>query len=124
MINYTTFTRCNFGPQLLKRAEERGMARLALKAMARGKWSDDDPTRPDHPNLWYEPETNERAQALALRYTLNLPVTAALPPGEGRFLLRALDIIEENPAPLTPQEEAELKSLTSGVEPIFDPVGA
>lgn len=100
------------------------MARLALKAMARGKWSDDDPTRPDHPNLWYEPETNERAQALALRYTLNLPVTAALPPGEGRFLLRALDIIEENPAPLTPQEEAELKSLTSGVEPIFDPVGA
>lgn len=121
-INYTTYTRCHFGPQLLERARERNMARLALKAMARGKWREEDPNRPSHPNLWYEPEENERAQELALRFTLNTPITAALPPGEGKFLLRALDIIEKNPDPLSPAEEEELARLTEGVEPIFDPV--
>lgn len=119
-INHATFTRCNFGPQVLEEAGRKGMARLALKAMARGKWREGDPSRDAHPKLWYEPLADPRAQELSLRYTLSRPVTAALPPGEAGLFFRAVEIVSNNPNSLTLEEEAELAGLTADAVPIFD----
>jgi len=39
-INFATWHAGNFGPQVLAKAEEKGMGILALKAMAKGPWPD------------------------------------------------------------------------------------
>jgi len=38
-VNYVLFSQANFGPQILKRAQEKDMGILALKAMAKTVWS-------------------------------------------------------------------------------------
>jgi aryl-alcohol dehydrogenase-like predicted oxidoreductase len=51
-INFVCYSRGDFGAAVLRRAAERGVARLALKAMAltrRGR------RRDTHPNCWYQP---------------------------------------------------------------------
>src|SRR5262249_1474855 len=40
-INFVLFSQANFGPQILKKAQEKGMGILALKAMAKTVWSAD-----------------------------------------------------------------------------------
>src|SRR5580658_8334038 len=38
-VNFVLFSQANFGPQILTRAQEKGMGILALKAMAKTVWS-------------------------------------------------------------------------------------
>lgn len=117
-VNFATYTAGDFGPRIMARAEAQGVARLALKAMARQTWPADDPRRPQFPKCWYEPITDPREAELALRFTLSLPVTAALPPGEEPLFRRALDIAATF-HPLTPAEQAELNALAQGLTPVF-----
>ena len=46
-VNFVLFTQANFGPQILKRAQEKGMGILALKAMAKtvGRRPEEGPSR-------------------------------------------------------------------------------
>src|SRR5579883_1729938 len=37
-LNYVTYELAGFGPQVMETAQKKGVARLALKAMARGPW--------------------------------------------------------------------------------------
>src|ERR1700734_3152698 len=41
-INFVLFSQANFGPQILKRAQEKNMGILALKGMAKTTWAKDD----------------------------------------------------------------------------------
>jgi len=115
-INFVTFYEGGFGPQIIARAEEKGAARLALKAMARTNWKE-GVDRP-YPHCWYEPLTDPRQAALALRFTLSQPITAAVPPGDPRLFRLAMDIADRF-RPISEEETAELRALASGLQPIF-----
>ncbi|MBE3584062.1 MAG: aldo/keto reductase [Limnochordaceae bacterium] len=115
-VNWVNFFNENFGPQVLARAVEKGLGRLALKAMAKTTWQEGKPRRYQKP--WYEPVDEPDLAALALRFTLSQPVTAAIPPGEPSLFRLALDIAEKF-TPITPEEEEELRQRAKGLTPIF-----
>lgn len=118
-FNIVTWEKGGFGPQVMERAQAKGMARLALKAMAREPWaSKNDPERKAHPNCWYRPLTEPREVELALRYTLSLPVTAALPPGDPSLFRMALDLASSF-RPITEEETRELRGRLASSQPIF-----
>lgn len=115
-INWVLFINENFGPQVLDRAVELGLGRLALKAMAHTLWPEHGERRYAKP--WYEPVDDPQLASLALRFTLSQPITAAVPPGEPSLFRLALDIAE-NFTPITPEEQAVLRERARGVAPIF-----
>jgi aryl-alcohol dehydrogenase-like predicted oxidoreductase len=117
-INFVLFSQANFGPQVLKRAREKSMGILALKAMARGAWP--EPQKKDHPfpKCWYEPAKLPEQASMGLRWTLSQPITAAVPPGEEKYFRLAMDVAQ-NFQPISAEEEKTLMASAAGVEPIF-----
>jgi aryl-alcohol dehydrogenase-like predicted oxidoreductase len=118
-INFVLFSQANFGPQVLARAREKGMGILALKAMAKTPWpkSTKESDRPN-PKCWYQPATLPEEASLALRWTLSRPVTAAVPPGDEKYLRLAMDVAQRF-EPLKTEEEQMLLARAAGAEPIF-----
>ncbi|HZT41357.1 MAG TPA: aldo/keto reductase [Chthonomonadaceae bacterium] len=115
-INFVTYYAGGFGPRILARAQEQGVARLALKSMARTNWPE-GASRP-FPHCWYEPIADPHLAGLALRFTLSEPITAAIPPGDPALFRMALDLAESF-RPLTPEERADLQAYARTVAPIF-----
>jgi aryl-alcohol dehydrogenase-like predicted oxidoreductase len=116
-INWVNYFQADFGPQVVARAQEKGAARLALKAMARTLWPEGTTERP-FAKCWYEPITDPEEAALAVRFTLSQPITAAIPPGEEKLFRMALDIADRF-QPITEAELAELRRRAQGLKPIF-----
>jgi aryl-alcohol dehydrogenase-like predicted oxidoreductase len=116
-INWVNYLRGNFGPQVVAKAQEKGAARLALKAMARTRWPEGTTEHP-FAKCWYEPVTDPREAELALRFTLSEPITAAIPPGEEAIFRVALDLAAQF-TPLTGAERAELERRAEGLAPLF-----
>jgi aryl-alcohol dehydrogenase-like predicted oxidoreductase len=114
--NFVLYHQANFGPQVVERAAQRGIGRLALKAMARTHWAEGQPK--SFSKTWYEPIADPEEAALALRFTLSQPITAAIPPGEATLFRLAVDIAERF-QPLTPEEAEELRRRASALQPIF-----
>jgi predicted aldo/keto reductase-like oxidoreductase len=108
---------CGFGRELLKTAQSRGTALLGLKATAWTKVHPGD-ARP-YPKAWYQPQDKPEVANLLLRYALDLPLTATMPPGDVRLLKLCVEIASRY-EPLTEAERAHLKQQVAGVEPIFD----
>jgi aryl-alcohol dehydrogenase-like predicted oxidoreductase len=121
-FNYVTFHKGEFGPQVLEKAQEKGVARLALKAMARRPWAE-GADRSIAQNTWYEPHTDPADAELALRWTLSLPITAAVPPGDPRLFFMALDFADRY-RPLTDDEYTEAERRFGTNRPIFSAVAA
>ena len=117
-VNFVLFSQANFGPQILKRAQEKGMGILALKAMAKTVWAADQKQNHPQPNCWYQPAAYPGEASLGLRWTLGHPITAALPPGDERYFRLAMDVAQ-NYEPLEKHEEESLMARATGVEPIF-----
>jgi len=115
-VNFACWFAGNFGPRALARAMEKGMGILALKALAQGPVAEGE-SKP-HPKCWYRPIEDASLQALALRFTLSQGVTAAIPPGQPQFFLRALDIAADA-TPVTEEEIRILKDRAEAIEPIF-----
>ena len=117
-VNWVLFTQANFGPQILKRAQEKQMGILALKGMAKTTWAADQKKDHPEPKCWYQPAAFPDEASLGLRWTLGHPITAAVPPGDERYFRLAMDVAQ-NYKPLEPHEEQALLSGGKGVEPIF-----
>jgi len=117
-FNFVTYEIGNFGPQVMEEAQKRGVARFALKGMARGPWKDGDPARSEYPKAWYEPLADTSEAKRALRYTLSLPITSAIPPGDIRLFRVALDIAE-NFTPLTSLEMESVQMAARKETPLF-----
>lgn len=115
-INFVTFYQGNFGPQIIARAQDRGVGRLALKAMARTNWKP-DVTR-NYPHCWYEPISDPYWAELALRFTLSQPITAAVPPGDPTLTRLAIEFGKRF-TPVTSEEVAELQEYAKSLQPIF-----
>ena len=117
-FNFVTFDQAGFGPQVLEAAQQKGAARLALKGMARCPWRDGDPNKSEYPKAWYEPLADRAEATMALRYTLSLPITAALPPGDIRLFRLACDIADDF-TPLTALELEAVKAKAAAERPLF-----
>ena len=120
-INWVNYFQENFGPNVVRKAEEKGVGRLALKAMARSKWAE-GADRSQFPKCWYTPVKDEEEAQLALRFTLSQPITAAIPPGELQFFDWATKIALDF-KPLTDLEVQELENRSAGLEAIFQLAG-
>jgi hypothetical protein len=115
-FNCVCMERGAFGRSVLDEAERRGTACLALKAMAWRPWPEG--VEHTYPKCWYEPIADLTLARLALSYTLDLGVTAALPPGDARLFGIAL-ASALGYRPLRGSERAELVRAMEGVPPIF-----
>lgn len=117
-INFTTYLKGSFAPQVISKVKERGIALLALKALARQSWPKDDPQRQKYSKCWYQPVSDAGEAELALKFTLSQPVTAAVSPGE-ESLFRLAVQLAPGLKPITAEEETQLAALAEGLEPIF-----
>ena len=117
-VNFVLFSQANFGAQILKRAQEKGVGILALKGMAKTVWSTDQKANHPEPKCWYQPAAYPDEASMGLRWTLGHPITAALPPGDEKYFRLAMDVAQ-NFKPLEPHEEQALMARATGVEPIF-----
>jgi predicted aldo/keto reductase-like oxidoreductase len=117
-INFVLFSQANFGPQVLERAQKKGMGILALKGMAKTTWPES--IKKDHPHdkCWYQPADFPHEAALGYRWTLSRPITAAIPPGDERYFRLGMDIGQQF-RPVTNEEEQKLMASAAGVNPIF-----
>ena len=117
-VNWVLFTQAEFGPKILKKAQEKQMGILALKSMAKTVWPADQKENHPEPKCWYQPAGFPDEASLGLRWTLGHPITAAVPPGDERYFRLAMDVAQ-NYKPLEAHEEQALLSGGHGVEPIF-----
>src|ERR1017187_8314682 len=92
-LNWVLFTQAGFGPQILKKAQEKNVGILCLKGMAKTVWAADAKENHPQPKCWYQPAAFPNEASLGLRWTLSHGVTAALPPGDERYFRLAMDEI-------------------------------
>lgn len=116
-VNWMEYMNAGFGPQVVEKAAQKGVARLALKAMARQKLAEGAERTWD--KCWYEPCGDPQEAALALRFTLSQPVTAAIPPGHAEFFRQALDVADSF-QPVSDEEREELRTRARGLQPFFE----
>ena len=119
-VNVNAWENGGFGPQILAKAIAKGMARMALKALAFGKWpADMKESDRKYPKCWYQPIDDREMARLALRFTLNQEITAAVPPGDERIFDLAMEIASMPLPRLSAAELAGLKTSVSSLEPVF-----
>ena len=117
-LNFAAWHRSRFGPAVIEKARAKGAARLALKMLARQKWPEGERERSPFKKCWYQPISDAREAELAVKFTLSLPVTAAVTPGEEALVRLAVESTMKY-EPITKEEQAELKSLAKTLEPLF-----
>jgi len=117
-VNFACWFKGGFGPSVVAKAESKGIACLALKALARQKWPEGDPGKKDYPRCWYQPLTDRREAELGLRFALSRRVTAAVSPADEKAFRLMLDLATDL-RPLTVEEERTLKTLAAALAPIF-----
>jgi aryl-alcohol dehydrogenase-like predicted oxidoreductase len=118
-VNYVLYSKANFGPQVLDHARDKGMACFAIKAMARGKYTQGLPESQRTPKCWYEPCALPEESSLAWRWTLSQPVTAALPPGNPAWFHLAMDLAQSF-QPITGDETKRLLAYAGAADPLFE----
>jgi aryl-alcohol dehydrogenase-like predicted oxidoreductase len=117
-LNFVLYTQAGFGPQIMKKAQEKKVGILALKSMAKTVWPADQKKDHPEPKCWYKPAGFPDEASMGLRWTLGHPITAAIPPGDEKYFRLAMDVAQ-NYQPLEPHQEQALLAGATGVEPIF-----
>ncbi len=116
-FNWVCWHQGNFGPRVLEKAKEKGVAMLALKALAKRKRKEGEREK-TWPKCWYTPVESPEEASLALRFTLSLPITAAVSPSHAELLWWACDAAEKF-KPLSKDEAAQVAKKSEGLDPIF-----
>ena len=116
-VNFATHLNNDFEADVLNEAKKRDMGVIALKAMARRKWQDDEANR-KWPKCWYEPIDDPHLARLALSWTLGQGVSLALPPGEEALFRMAMEIYPEC-RDLDEGDLAELREYANSGEAIL-----
>ena len=115
-VNFVLFQEGHFGPQILEKAKQKSIARMALKAMAHTTW----PSREHEAwrKCWYKPLDDPELAEKAVRFTLSEDVTAAIPPGEEKLFRMALDFASRF-RPMEAKEREDLLARARGLAPLF-----
>jgi aryl-alcohol dehydrogenase-like predicted oxidoreductase len=117
-INWVLASQANFGPQVIQKAQEKGIGMLAIKSMSKTVWPASEKKDHPHSKCWYEPAEFPNEASLGLRWTLGHRITAAIPPGDEAYFRLAMDVAQQY-RPLDSREEQVLLSHALGVQPIF-----
>jgi len=104
--------RNDYGP-LLDLAGRRDIGTLAIKSVAKGRWSGNRRYK-----TWYEPFDSQEDVDMSLWFVLSEGVTAAPTPGDLRLLEKFLDAGRRF-RPLNPEEREELMRRAEGLQPLF-----
>jgi len=115
-INFVCYAQGGFGPQVLQRAKAKGVARLALKALAHHPWPEGLDWK--YPKCWYQPVDDLKLARQALRFTLSEDITAAVAPSDVRLYHSVLELASSLD-PLTQGERQQILASTQGCQPIF-----
>ncbi len=115
-VNFVCYARGNFGPQVLHKAKELGVARIALKAMALRPWRKREEAT--YPKCWYRPIEDLDLAREALRFALSEEVTAAIPPGDERLFRTALDLAGDLQL-MTAEQRVRLFASAERLRPLF-----
>ena len=115
-FNWVCWYQGNFGPRVLAKAQEKEVGILAIKALAKRKWKENEERK--WPKCWYAPVDNFKEAKLALRFTLSKPITAAVSPGHVELLRWACDTADQFKS-LSQEEAAQIARLSEGFDPIF-----
>ncbi len=119
-VNVNAWENGGFGPQILAKAKSKGMARMALKALAFGKWpAGMKESDRKYLKCWYQPIDDRKMARQALRFSLNQEITAAVPPGDERIFDLALELASAPLPKLSETELTALKTKVSSLEPVF-----
>lgn len=116
-INWVTWNTGKFGARVVDTAVQKGLAILALKALAKRQWAEGE-DRKESTKTWYRPVESYEEARLAVKFTLSRPVTAAVSPGHEHLLRWAVDAADEF-QPITAEEEALLADKARDLSPIF-----
>jgi len=116
-VNYVCVHQGDFGPRVIQKAQELGVGILAIKALAQAPWAQGE-IRASCAKCWYRPVVDPEEQALALRFTLSQPVTAAVPPGDIAFFRRALALARVF-HPLSGAEAEDVRRRAAAHQPLF-----
>ncbi len=116
-VNWVNYYNGNFGPQVVEKAKSKDMGILALKAMAKTHWKDQN-EKQAYPKCWYKPVTEEEETDLAVRFTLSQPITSAVTPGDINLFRKAIKIASKF-KPLSDEEIQIVKAKAEGLDPIF-----
>lgn len=118
-FNFAAYISAGFGQAVIEAAQRAGAGMLALKGMARTAWpAGTTVEQRAWRKTWYEPIADEETAALALRFTLSLPVTALIPPGHWELWQIALRVAQD-PRPLSEEETGRLRALAQATAPLF-----
>ena len=115
-INWVCWFQGGFGPRVVEKAKEKNVAILAIKTLAKRKLKEGEKRK--RPKCWYTPVESFDEALMAVRFTLSLPVTAAVSPGYADLLWWMCDAAEM----FKPLSEEEMKSIaekSAGLELIF-----
>jgi len=112
-INWNYYFNYEQGAKVIKKAREKKMGIIAIKALAQRQWENG---RQDNYNTWYKPiYDNQRLAELALKFTLSQDVDTAVSPGDSRMLALALNLYKKNEEEMQ-ISEAELEELKGFLE--------
>jgi len=115
-LNWVCWHKGHFGPSVIERAQKKGTGILALKALAKRRWKDGEERK--WPKCWYAPVDTPEEASLALRFTLSLPVTAAVSPSHADLLWWECDAAETFKQ-LTKEEATQVAEKSKALDPIF-----
>jgi predicted aldo/keto reductase-like oxidoreductase len=115
-INYACWYKENFGPQVVERDRSKGMGVIAIKAGVHGNRPHGQ--KSEYPKEWYNALKTPEELAMGYFFTLSLPVTTAVPPGEEEFFRRALKIAVSF-VPPSEAEKEKIKQAASSVDTLF-----
>lgn len=115
-FNWVCWHQGHFGSRVVDAAKGKGVGMLALKALAKRKWKEGEKRK--WSKCWYAPVETAEEASLGLRFTLSLPITAAVSPGHAELLWWACDAADEF-KPLSDSEAAWVAERSKGLDPIF-----
>lgn len=105
--------------RLLKVCQERGVGVMAIKAIAKGPWGDQERRY----NTWYEPYDLQEKIQEGVNFTLSQPGVTGIPTaGETALLPMVLKAVE-NFQPMSRDEQEALIERSAEFEPIFEGAG-
>ncbi len=116
-LNWASWLKEGFGKKLHSEAEKRNMGILAIKALAKRKLEEGEQKR--WKKCWYHPVDTFEEASMALRFTLSLPVTAAVSPSHQEFLWWMCDIVEKQGTEIKDEELEILKEMAKSLKPVF-----
>jgi aryl-alcohol dehydrogenase-like predicted oxidoreductase len=116
-LNWASWLGEGFGKKLYSKARERNMGILAIKALAKRRLEEGEEKR--WKKCWYHPVDDFEEASMALRFTLSLPVTAAVSPSHQEFLWWMCDIVERQGTEITEEELQILKEKAQNLTPVF-----